>query len=125
MMAVRPHEALMISVVLALLADMSIAAEQSNSQRTLAPGAMSRVEVVDERYQAFNVEMVEITGGQFWKPYAAGSSYVDGERGRQPTGPAEMGRTLYEFRPPKDLSNRRLRTLAAALGPTYVRVSGT
>jgi hypothetical protein len=36
-----------------------------------------------------------------------------------------MRPSLYEFRLPKDLSNRRLRTLAAALGPTYVRVSGT
>ena len=31
---------------------------------------------------------------------------------------------IYEYRPPLDLSNPRLRTLAAALGPAYVRVSG-
>ena len=33
--------------------------------------------------------------------------------------------SLYRYRPPIDLSNERLRKLAAALGPAYVRVSGT
>ena len=32
---------------------------------------------------------------------------------------------MYEYRPPIDLSNSRLRKLASALGPAYVRVSGT
>ena len=36
-----------------------------------------------------------------------------------------MNPGLYEYRPPLDLMNPRLRKLAAALGPAYVRVSGT
>jgi hypothetical protein len=40
----------------------------------------------------------------------------------QPTG---MTADLYQYRPPIDLSKARLRKLAAALGPAYVRVSGT
>ena len=36
-----------------------------------------------------------------------------------------MNPDLYEYRPPIDLTNARLRKLAAALGPAYVRVSGT
>lgn len=36
-----------------------------------------------------------------------------------------MNPALYEYRPPIDLTNARLRKLAAALGPAYVRVSGT
>jgi hypothetical protein len=32
---------------------------------------------------------------------------------------------MYQYRPPIDLSNPRLRKLASALGPAYVRVSGT
>lgn len=36
-----------------------------------------------------------------------------------------MDPSLYRYRPPIDLSNERLRKLAAALGPAYVRVSGT
>jgi len=36
-----------------------------------------------------------------------------------------MDPRLYEYRPPIDLANTRLRKLAAALAPAYVRVSGT
>ncbi len=39
--------------------------------------------------------------------------------------PAGMSPDLYQYRPPIDLSKARLRKLAAALGPAYVRVSGT
>ena len=39
--------------------------------------------------------------------------------------PAGMDPNLYQQRPPIDLTNPRLRKLAAALGPAYVRVSGT
>src|SRR3954471_6008015 len=44
---------------------------------------------------------------------------------RSGTTPAGMNPNLYQYRPPIDLSNARLRKLAAALGPAYVRVSGT
>src|SRR5436853_4681726 len=42
----------------------------------------------------------------------------------EPT-PAGMDPNLYEYRLPIDLTNAKLRKLAAALGPAYVRVSGT
>ena len=32
---------------------------------------MPRIGAVSERYQSYNVEMVEVTGGRFWKPYGA------------------------------------------------------
>jgi hypothetical protein len=38
--------------------------------------------------------------------------------------PAGMNPALYEYRAPLDLTNSRLRALAAALGPACVRVSG-
>lgn len=63
------------------------------------------VATTDERFVSYNVEMVEVTGGEFWKPYDAGSGKV--------------------IRPPIDLSSARLRNLASALGPSYVRVSGS
>ncbi len=94
----------------------------------LKPGAMPRIGTVDERYQSFNVEMLEVTGGAFWKPYAA----RDADRQSKPntTGADSNGSphaqgNLYQYRPPIDLSNKRLRMLAAALGPSYMRVSGT
>jgi len=33
------------------------------------PGAMPRVGTVDQRFQSYNIEMVEVTGGRFWEPY--------------------------------------------------------
>jgi heparanase len=87
---------------------------------------------ISDRFQAYNVEMLEVTGGKFWKPYgpeldsllkekkvATVSSNSGGET------PAGMNPDLYAYRPPLDLTNARLRKLAAALGPAYVRVSGT
>ncbi len=32
---------------------------------------MERIGTVDERFQSYNVEMLEVTGGKFWKPYSA------------------------------------------------------
>ena len=36
---------------------------------SLAPTNMPRIGIVDERYQSYNVEMLEVTGGRFWKLY--------------------------------------------------------
>ncbi len=87
----------------------------------IAPTSMPKVGTVDERFQSYNVEMVEVTGGRFWKPYAS-TAATEKPSVNQPAG---MDPSLYEYRPPIDLSNPRLRKLAAALGPAYLRVSGT
>ncbi|HTO62339.1 MAG TPA: hypothetical protein VMM15_13910 [Bradyrhizobium sp.] len=73
------------------------------------PARLPRIAVVDERFQSYNIEMVEVTGGAFWKPYASPSAQPE----------------LYAERPPIDLKNPRLRRFAAALSPAYLRVSGT
>ncbi|MBV8833986.1 MAG: hypothetical protein JO108_32700 [Acidobacteriaceae bacterium] len=90
------------------------------------PTSLPAVGQVDARFQAYNVEMLEITGGQFWKPYRDMSKAA---AAAEPNGPGsrkgEPGATLYQYRAPVDLSDPRLRKLAAALGPTYMRVSGT
>jgi heparanase 1 len=94
----------------------------------LVPATMARIGTIDQRYQSFNVEMLEVTGGDFWKPYASldAGSKTKPDPGRAGSGvPAGMSPDLYQYRPPIDLSNARLRKLAAALGPSYVRVSGT
>jgi hypothetical protein len=75
----------------------------------LNPSALEPIGQVDPRFQSYNVEMVEVTGGRFWAPYAILAT----------TG------ELYHHRPPIDLESPKLRRLAAALGPAYVRVSGT
>ena len=98
---------------------------------SLAPTTMARVGTVDERYQSYNIEMLEVTGGKFWKPYGPELDAIlkQPTSTAAPTGsgdaPAGMDPALYQYLPPLDLTNRRLRTLAAALGPAYVRSSGT
>jgi hypothetical protein len=79
-------------------------------QQTIEPARMSRIGEIDIRFQSYNLEMVEVTGGPFWRPYA--------RQGR-------ADRDLYADRPPIDLSNARLRELTAALAPTYLRISGS
>lgn len=68
---------------------------------------LAQTGTVSERFQAYNIEMVEVTGGRFWAPYGG------------PPG------EVYRQRAPIDLTNRRLIALAGALGPSYLRVSGT
>src|SRR3984885_2160027 len=93
--------------------------------------SMRRIGTVDERFQSYNIEMVEVIGGRYWKPYRdidallkAQSSVTQSNKDAAAV-PAGMDPNLYQRRPSIDLTNPRLRKLAAALGPAYVRVSGT
>ena len=90
------------------------------------PSRLPRLGTIDARFQSYNVEMVEVTGGRFWKPYGA-SATAPSARSADNAGnmPAGSNPGLFAYREPIDLSNRRLRTLAAALAPAYMRVSGT
>ena len=102
----RWDKAALVAALLAALACPALADGPS-----IDPTNMTRVGTVDERFQSYNVEMVEVTGGRFWKPYGP--------------EPPTAGTDLYAYRPPIDLNNIKLRKLAAALGPAYMRVSGT
>jgi len=90
-----------------------------------SPANMMRLGTIEERYQSYNIEMLEVTGGMFWKPYGSASTMQTSSASDRSGVPAGMNAKLYEYRPPIDLSNGKLRRLAAALGPAYVRVSGT
>ena len=105
-----------VAAAIALAGPCAIAAE-------LQPARMKKLGQVDARYQSYNVEMVEVTGGRFWAPYEAAAEAAETPAG----GPGAPGLDprLFRKRTPIDLSSARLRTLAAALGPAYVRVSGT
>src|SRR6202162_1089356 len=94
---------------------------------SLDPAKMPAIGTVDERFQSYNIEMVEVIGGRFWKPYG---STTNESKAQEPDPqarftPAGIDPNLYRYRAPIDLSNPRLRKLAAALSPAYVRVSGT
>ncbi len=68
---------------------------------------LTKTGTVDERFQGYNIEMVEVTGGRFWAPYG---------------GPNDE---VYRQRPPIDLTDPKLVALARNLGPSLLRVSGT
>src|SRR3984893_10609055 len=68
---------------------------------SIVPSDMSRIGTVDVRFQSYNIEMIEVTGGRFWRPYRS-------EPGAQPAQPPRSGSdTLpgmdsnsYQYRPP-------------------------
>src|ERR1700675_918123 len=94
---------------------------------SLDPGKMAAIGTVDERFQSYNIEMVEVIGGRFWKPYGntTNKNKAKDSAPRDGFTPAGKDPNLYRYRAPIDLSNPRLRKLAEALSPAYVRVSGT
>jgi len=116
------------SAALFLIATSGFAGQAATPAAFITPASMPRIGSVDERFQSYNIETVEVTGGRFWKPYASSSS-SSAPAPKQPspamTAPGGIDPSLYEYRSPIDLSNPRLRKLAAALGPAYLRVSGT
>ena len=103
----RWDKAVSVPALLATLAGSGALADGPS----IDPTNLTRVGTVDERFQSYNIEMVEVTGGNFWNPYGP----------ERPTA----GTDLYAYRPPIDLNNIKLRKLAAALAPAYMRVSGT
>ncbi len=100
---------------------VSLIAFSALKAAALDPSLLQATGKIDPHFQSFNIEMVEVTGGRFWRPYADQAKAPDHNGG----APAGMDPALFEFRHPIDLTNPRLRKLAAALSPFYLRVSGT
>jgi heparanase 1 len=128
---VRFWKTIITGVALAMAVMPQMTQAQDRTSVLLDPATMKRVGIIDDRYQSYNVEMLEVTGGKFWKPYKE-----IGNRAAQPSAPAVgearssdtpsgMSADLYQYRSPLDLTNRRLRAMAKALGPAYMRISGT
>lgn len=89
----------------------------------LDPARAKKLRTVDERMMSYNIEMTEITGGTFWMPYTPGQ--VAGTEKVPPlTSMADLGK-LQTWYDPIDLQNEKLIRLAKALGPVWIRVSGT
>jgi heparanase 1 len=101
------------------------ALKTASGQTAVTPRSMKVLGEVGPRYVSYNVEAVEVTGGRFWAPYKSLSQ----EASATPPSAANPGSgswdSRFKYRSPIDLSNPKLRKLAAALGPAYVRVSGT
>lgn len=77
----------------------------------LDPAGFPHAATVDSRFLSYNLEMAELIGARFWGPYRSDGGV-----------PADR----FAAREPLDLKRAsRLRMLAKALAPAYVRVSGT
>lgn len=104
------------------------ASAQEQPSMIVNPSKMTKLTTVDPLYVSYNIEMVEVTGGRFWKPYKSTANLGSTATPSTPTGgDQQVGSAAgpYEYRPPINLSDSRLRNLAKALGPSYLRVSGS
>ncbi|MCD8322811.1 MAG: beta-glucuronidase [Oscillospiraceae bacterium] len=94
---------------------------------TLSPGALKPLRNIDPMLMSYNIEFAEVTGGTFWKAYTPGQIagtepfYVEPSQ----DGIEAMYKDLMQVYPPIDLKNEKLIALTKALGPAWVRVSGT
>lgn len=93
----------------------------------LESGKLQKLHTSNPRLASFNVEMAEVTGGTFWKAYTpeqiVGTEefYVD----QNASGLASRMGDFMQVYPPIDLYDEKLRCLTKALGPAWIRVSGT
>src|SRR6187549_2486058 len=63
-----------VAPLIVIGAGLATSQEARPAPTTLAPKTMARVGEVDPRFQSYNVEMIEVTGGKFWKPYSSMAS---------------------------------------------------
>lgn len=97
--------------------DTSASAGTADDAAAIDPAGLPLVREMDERFQSFQIGMSHLTGGETWRSYDEDAQEGD-DRG-------ESFDEVREARAPTDLANRRLRNLARALGPFYVRYGGT
>src|SRR3981081_1801630 len=88
---------LVSTLLIALTCPGALACELS-----IRPGSVARVGTVDDRFQSYNVEMIEVTGGRFWKPYGPITSDAHSD--------------LYQYRGPIDLNHSRVIEAAGGAG---------
>lgn len=106
----------LIALFLAPVISCQVSNDLAENNPRLNISDLKQIHQVDERYQSVNVEMCEVVGGDFWIPY----QLIDTARVQ-----AEGFSALKKKIAPIDLYDSKLRTLATALGPMFVRVSGT
>lgn len=95
------------ALTLAGLATVPATAQAQGQAVELAPAAMKRVGQVDERYQSYNVEMLDVTGGRFWKPNG------QAKRGASPLLPATARTHIDPSRGHLRVASAQLRQFAA------------
>ena len=89
----------------------------------LEPRRLTPVRALQPRLLSYNIEMTEVTGGQFWKPYTP-AQIAGTEPFPQIRDFSEVAAMMQSF-PPLDLRDPALIRLARAIGPSWVRCSGS
>lgn len=94
---------------------------------TLEPRKLTKIREIDPRVQSYNVEMTELTGGTFWKPYTpeqvAGTEEFPVADNMQEM--MKIMQSMQEKLPEINLYDEKIRTLAKAFGPVIIRISGS
>ena len=83
---------------------------------------LEALRTVNPMLMSYNVEMTEVTGGTFWKAYTP--EQIAGTEKFPPITSLDPA-TLMQWYDPIDTTNPRLIKLSKALGPVWMRVSGT
>ncbi len=103
------------ALVFFLVAGCGDAGESAPARPTVPPGAVAVTvdggqvaSEVDDRFLSFSVDTAQLVGGTFWSA----------------DGGVEVGRG-EELVPPYDFDRPKLRGLAAALTPAYLRIGGS
>lgn len=94
---------------------------------TLEPSKLTKIREIDPRVQSYNVEMTELTGGTFWKPYTA-AQVAGTEEFPTSENAQEMMKLIHGMMEPVpeiNLYEEKIRTLAKAFGPVIIRISGS
>jgi heparanase 1 len=107
----RTRLKILVGCALAVLAGCRTSLVLFAQPVAVAPATMPRVGTIDERFQSFNIEMVEVTGGRFWAPYKAKAATAPTD---DRSAPAGMDPSAFRYRSPINLANPRLRKLAAS-----------
>ena len=88
----------------------------------LNPNKLTPLHKMDLAITSYNIEMTEVTGGTFWRAFTP-----EQVAGKEPIFSAGLNdrEHMMQLFPPINLKEPRIRTLGKALGPVWVRVSGT
>lgn len=89
----------------------------------LNPEAAKELRKINPALISYNVEFTEVTGGTFWKAYTP--EQIAGTEEVPPPDFSKGLGAMHQWYDPIDTTNPRLIKLAKALGPVWVRVSGT
>ncbi len=116
--------AVLVPAALLSVSGVDAALARATAQASaLSPSTMPAIGAVDERYQSYNIEMVQVMGGKWWAPYAATTAAATQTTDQHRA--SGIHPSAFAYRAPTNLADPKLRKLAAALSPAYVRLSDT